>query len=164
MFQQTFSGSSRRPRNVNLSGQNLNPFAANSWTPASGSHATVANAQQERLQRQQERERLNASKRIQRTWRGHKTRRELADARRKIWDDREIHRGGHDAGLAEQAKLLVTFFTSRRRGDLGRMLALSSKIFGADYEAFLAQQEVQPLLVRLSNIALSTLQTYVVPP
>ena len=88
MFQ-TFSGNSRRPRQVNLSGQNTKPFAAG-WNPsASGTQTTVAHAQQERQFRQQERERFNASKRIQRTWRGHKTRRELADLRRKVWDDSE---------------------------------------------------------------------------
>ncbi|KAF4476898.1 putative E3 ubiquitin protein ligase [Colletotrichum fructicola Nara gc5] len=52
----TFTGNSRRPRNVNLSGQNLNPFAATSWTPSAGSGAskTVSNAQAERAQRQQD--------------------------------------------------------------------------------------------------------------
>src|ERR1700680_4464473 len=91
MFQ-TFSGRSRRPRQVNLSGQNLNPFAASSWSPsASGTQKTVANAQQEREQRRQERERLNASKRIQRTWRGHRSRRQLADSRRALWDEIETN-------------------------------------------------------------------------
>src|SRR6266852_5903960 len=122
MFQ-TFSGSSRRPRQVNLSGQNLNPFAASSWTPAaSGTQKTVANAQQERQQRQQEREKLNATKRIQKTWRGHKVRRELADSLRDAWDKAEAERSGSDSGtaLAEQLRLLVAFFSARRNDDLQR--------------------------------------------
>lgn len=160
MFQ-TFSGSSRRPRQVNLSGQNLNPFAASSWTPsASGTQKTVANAQQERQQRQQERERLNASKRIQRTWRGHRSRRQLADSRRAVWDDVETQ-GVHsetDVVLVEQAKLLVAFFSPRRRDDIGRLTSLSSRISVLGYQDFLALEEVQPLLVRLANVTLEALQ------
>jgi ubiquitin-protein ligase E3 C len=160
MFQ-TFSGSSRRPRQVNLSGQNLNPFAASSWTPsASGTQKTVANAQQERQQRQQERERLNASKRIQRTWRGHRSRRQLADSRRAVWDDVETH-GVHSETnivLVEQTKLLVAFFSPRRRDDIGRLTSLSSRISIPGYQDFLALEEVQPLLLRLANVTLEALQ------
>jgi ubiquitin-protein ligase E3 C len=160
MFQ-TFSGSSRRPRQVNLSGQNLNPFAASSWTPsASGTQKTVANAQQERQQRQQERERLNASKRIQRTWRGHRSRRQLADSRRAVWDDVETQAVHSETNvvLVEQAKLLVAFFSPRRRDDIGRLTSLSSRISVLGYQDFLALEEVQPLLVRLANVTLEALQ------
>jgi len=160
MFQ-TFSGSSRRPRQVNLSGQNLNPFAASSWTPsASGTQKTVANAQQERQQRQQERERLNASKRIQRTWRGHRSRRHLADSRRAVWDDVETQAVHSETNvvLVEQAKLLVAFFSPRRRDDIGRLTSLSSRISVLGYQDFLALEEVQPLLVRLANVTLEALQ------
>lgn len=71
----TFTGSSRRPRNVNLSGQNVNPFAA-AWSPsgASSVHKTLSQAQAERQQRQLGRDRLRAAKNIQRTWRGYSTR------------------------------------------------------------------------------------------
>lgn len=85
----TFSGSSRRPRNVNMSGQkNLNPFAASAWTPAASSAAskTVASAQAERRQRQLERDKLKAAENIQRTWRGHKVRRNVKDKRRNELD------------------------------------------------------------------------------
>jgi ubiquitin-protein ligase E3 C len=157
MFQ-TFSGSSRRPRQVNLSGQNMNPFAANSWTPsASGTQKTVANAQQERQLRQQERERLNASKQIQRTWRGHKTRRELADSRRKVWDEAEGSEGDRSR-LVGQSQLLVAFFTSRRRDDIGRLGSLSQRISYAGYESFLSRQDVQPQIGRLAHITLDALK------
>ncbi|KAI1208169.1 uncharacterized protein F4807DRAFT_431838 [Annulohypoxylon truncatum] len=74
----TFTGNSRRPRNVNMSGQrNTNPWATatSSWPqPTSGASKTVAQAQAEREKRQKERDELNAAKRIQRVWRGHKDR------------------------------------------------------------------------------------------
>jgi ubiquitin-protein ligase E3 C len=160
MFQ-TFSGSSRRPRQVNLSGQNLNPFAASSWSPsASGTQKTVANAQQERELRRQERERLNASKQIQRTWRGHRSRRELADSRRALWDDIETNGGqsGSEVVLVEQAMLLVAFFSPRRRDDVGRLASLSSRIATLGYQDFLALKDMQPLLARLANVSLEALQ------
>jgi ubiquitin-protein ligase E3 C len=159
MFQ-TFSGSSRRPRQVNLSGQNLNPFAASSWTPAaSGTQQTVANAQQERLQRQQEREKLNAAKRIQKTWRGHKVRRELADARRLAWDKAEAGQGDsrYGAVLAEQLRLLVAFFNTRRSDDLERLGSLSQRIASVGYEPFLSRQEIQPQIARLTKVTLEAL-------
>jgi ubiquitin-protein ligase E3 C len=160
MFQ-TFSGSSRRPRQVNLSGQNLNPFASSSWSPsASGTQKTVANAQQEREQRRQERERLNASKRIQRTWRGHRSRRELADSRRAEWDEIETKSGqsSTEVVLVEQAKLLVALFSPRRRDDVGRLASLSSRIAALGYRNFLGLKDVQPLLGRLANVTLEALQ------
>lgn len=160
MFQ-TFSGNSRRPRQVNLSGQNTNPFAAKSWNPsASGTQKTVANAQQERQLRQQERERLNASKRIQRAWRAHKTRRELADSRRKVWDDIKISdevSPGYGSRLVEQAQLVVAFFNSRRQDDIERLTGLSQRIYRAGYDSFLARQDIQPQLRRLATIILEAL-------
>jgi ubiquitin-protein ligase E3 C len=156
----TFSGSSRRPRQVNLSGQITNPFAANGWGPptsASGTQKTIQNAQQERQLRHQERERLIASKKIQRTWRGHKTRRELADSRRRTWDDAEI-RPRDSSRLVEQAKLLVAFFSSRRQDDLGRLANLSQRIYNAGYESFLRAPDARPLITRLAGITLDALK------
>lgn len=156
MFQ-TFSGSSRRPRQVNLSGQNANPFAA-----VSGTQKTVANAQQERQQRQQERDRLNASKRIQKIWRGHRVREELADARRGKWDMINQTPGNSSQpalALVEQAKLIVAFFNRRRRDDVERILLLSEKL-SVDSKIFLDLPEVQPLLWRLTYIVLQVLQRY----
>ncbi|KAI0203591.1 hypothetical protein F4808DRAFT_457860 [Astrocystis sublimbata] len=84
----TFSGSSRRPRHVDLSGQrNTNPWANSSWAPTqSGASKTVAQAQAERERRQREREELAAAKRIQRSWRGHRDRRQLRHLRRQEYD------------------------------------------------------------------------------
>ncbi|CAG8956396.1 hypothetical protein HYFRA_00003779 [Hymenoscyphus fraxineus] len=153
----TFNGTSRRPRQVNLSGQNTNPFAA-----MSGTQSTVANAQQERLLRQQERDRLNASKRIQRTWRGHRVRTQLADSRRKIWDQRKQSlQSPSDSGalLVEQAKLVVAFFNPRRPDDIERMVILGQMIYSTGYEAFLNFQGVNPILKKLACVTLHALQS-----
>jgi ubiquitin-protein ligase E3 C len=158
MFQ-TFSGSSRRPRQVNLSGQNTNPFAASSWTPtASGTQQTVAHAQQERQQRQQERQRLNATKQIQRTWRGHKVRRELADLRRAGWDKVEAKDCSSECGVTEQLRLLVLFFTARKRDDLERLERLSQRMSSVGYDVFLSRVETQPWIASLANITLAALK------
>lgn len=163
MFQ-TFSGSSRRPRQVNLSGQNANPFAASSWTPtASGTQKTVAHAQQERQQRQQERDRLNASKRIQRTWRAHKARRELADSRRQLWDE-SISTGTSGPSFSPQLQLFLAFFNPRRPDDIVRLANLSQGISHIGFAAFLPRQDVQPYLLRLAKNSLEALQMWVIIP
>ncbi|KAE8450884.1 hypothetical protein EG329_005324 [Mollisiaceae sp. DMI_Dod_QoI] len=157
----TFSGSSRRPRQVNLSGQNVNPFATNPFAPsASGAQKTVAHAQQERQQRQRERERVNASKRIQRVWRGHKTRKELADSRRTIWDSIQAEGSREGSVSVEQVRLLVTFFNTRERDDLERLMNLSSKIANLGYENFLARKDIQPLLAQLAEVTVGALQNF----
>lgn len=83
-----FSGSSRRPRNVDLSGQrNTNPWANSSRFPAqSGASKTVAQAQVEREKRHREREELAAAKRVQKVWRGHLDRENLKNIRRQEYD------------------------------------------------------------------------------
>ena len=159
MFQ-TFSGNSRRPRHVNLSGQNLNPFAASTWSPsASGTQQTVAHAQQERQQRQQERDRLNASKHIQRTWRGYKTRRDLADSRRETWDEL-VATGGHEteSELIEALRLLPLFFSPRRRDDIDRLTTISSRISLFGLESLLSSPYLQSKLVEVAHVALEALQ------
>ncbi|RSM16017.1 hypothetical protein CEP52_000500 [Fusarium oligoseptatum] len=64
----TFTGNSRRPRNVNLSGSAGNPFANTSWSPSAVSNAskTVSNAQAEREKRQAERQKIKSAVKIQR--------------------------------------------------------------------------------------------------
>lgn len=71
-----FTGSSRKTRNVNLSGQKpSNPFAKAAGS-AVGASRTVAIAKAERQQRQQSREKQEAALRIQRVWRGYRVRRD----------------------------------------------------------------------------------------
>ncbi|RMD44169.1 hypothetical protein DV735_g992, partial [Chaetothyriales sp. CBS 134920] len=102
-----FTGSARKARQVNLSGRP----AANPWASLSGTTkpgygqpgpaSTLAHAQADRQRRQQERERLNASQRIQKYWRGHSSRRRQKAQWRHDWDDNEQQRlsGTHDASF-----------------------------------------------------------------
>ncbi|KAI7529271.1 hypothetical protein KC317_g20412, partial [Hortaea werneckii] len=92
---QSFTGSSRRPRQVNLSGRPTNPFAS-STSPAGGPQSAIASAQQDRERRQRERERLHASNRIQKVWRGHSARRKTFRVWRQIWD--QIEEEGSSTG------------------------------------------------------------------
>jgi ubiquitin-protein ligase E3 C len=79
MFQ-TFSGSSRKPRQVNLGGPKSNPFAKQS---------ALQNAQQERENRQRERDRLATARLLQRRWRGYAARKQVRAAWRDDFDAQE---------------------------------------------------------------------------
>lgn len=89
----SFTGSARPKRQVNLSGRNANPFAATPGTRQPPSSQTgynaLAQAQQERLLRKQERERPPAAKIIQSAWRGFKCREEVRSQWRREWDVKE---------------------------------------------------------------------------
>ncbi|KAJ6190771.1 hypothetical protein N7519_000792 [Penicillium mononematosum] len=98
MFQ-SFTGNSRRPRQVNLSGRATNPFAAfpgNSptrQTPhAANPESAVAIAQRERALRQLERDRQTASRTVQRVWRGHQSRKATYKVWKSEWDTLEWER------------------------------------------------------------------------
>ncbi|KAL6707717.1 ubiquitin-protein ligase (E3) [Coniothyrium glycines] len=122
----SFTGNTRRPRQVNLSGRKTNPFG--NTGPGAGSQAALDRAQQERAQRQRERDTLNAAKRIQRVWRGHSARREIADALRHEWDSAENVTGvpqtaaypSHQESLAQLQRLL-RFSSTRNEEDLRRI-------------------------------------------
>ncbi|PSS03360.1 hypothetical protein BD289DRAFT_478537 [Coniella lustricola] len=136
----TFSGSSRRPRNVNMSGQkNLNPFAATSWTPSASSNAskTVADAQAERRQRQHERAKLKAAEAIQRTWRGHRVRRRLRDERRVALDD--LYRDSEALDPATRScqalHTVVTTLDPSRQDDRLRLERFSADLRQSDCSA-----------------------------
>lgn len=159
----TFSGSSRRPRNVNMSGQkNLNPFAATSWTPSAASTAskTVADAQAERRQRQQERDKLRAAESIQRTWRGHRVRRGLRDERRAAFD--ELY---HDAAYSDQGlraskalQLVVTTLAPTRSDDRKRLQEFARDLEESDCAALRSASTVQ--IKRLVQQLLVLLKRY----
>lgn len=92
----SFTGNARKPRNVNLSGRQPNPWARTSTTQntaaTSGSQHSVAHAQAERAERQKERDRQKASTIIQRTWRSHSSRTKTKNGWRREWDQFEIAR------------------------------------------------------------------------
>lgn len=159
----TFSGSSRRPRNVNMSGQkNLNPFAATSWTPAAVSSAskTVAGAQAERRQRQQERDRLKATESIQRVWRGHRVRRTLRDERRTAFD--KLY---HDATCSDQERrssealqMVVMTLDPTRPDDRKRLQDFAEDLGHTDCAAVTSASTTQ--LRKLAHQLLVLLQRY----
>ncbi|KKP02267.1 ubiquitin-protein ligase E3 C [Trichoderma harzianum] len=121
----TFTGNSRRPRNVNLSGQASNPFSNTSWTPSAVSNATktVSDAQADREKRQAERRRLKAASQIQRTWRGYRSRSTLRDQHRHDFD--LIYQSLPDSDAFQRIyasfPLLLSFFSSNRAGDMQRL-------------------------------------------
>ncbi|OIW25055.1 hypothetical protein CONLIGDRAFT_582880 [Coniochaeta ligniaria NRRL 30616] len=129
----TFSGNSRRPRNVNLSGQkNSNPFAATSWGTgsATGASKTVADAAAERQQRQQERKRRQAVHDIQRVWRGHRVRRDLRAAYRAEFDDIYSSESMLDVGdrIRQAFPLLLSVFDASQPADLDRLAQLGQDL------------------------------------
>lgn len=147
-----FTGTARRPRQVNLSGrQNANPFAKGQaggpggvgsgsygGSPA-GRGAALANAQQDRLLRQQERERAQSAKLIQRVWRGSEVRRSLKAGRRALWDESEQRSEEHtldgqaapaygsDEEALSQLWLLLYFVDLRDDADMARLQRFESR-------------------------------------
>jgi ubiquitin-protein ligase E3 C len=123
----TFTGNSRRPRNVNLSGQTGNPFTNTSWSPSNVSNATkaVSDAQADREKRQAERQRLKAASTIQRVWKGHQERRQVCELRRRSFDS--IYGAGQNNSdisntLPVAFSLLISFFSHRRKDDVARLV------------------------------------------
>lgn len=130
----SFTGSARRPRQVNLSGRKGNPFTP---TPSSGhspsvqtTQSTVAHAQAERALRHQERRRPPAATAIQRSWRGYRDRRKIAETWRRDWDAwEETHPSCERAVLPyqtqvdclNQLQLLIHFASPREPSDMDRL-------------------------------------------
>lgn len=119
----TFTGNSKRARNVNLSGQRpSNPWGASGWTSGpSGASQTVANAQVEREKRQRERDQIAASKRIQRVWRGHKTRVGVQNQRRNDWDELYDKNGRAEDRVTGALPLIAAFFNPNDPTDQARL-------------------------------------------
>lgn len=122
----SFTGNTRRTRNVNLGGRKTNPFG--NVGSGAGSQAALDRAQQDRAQRQRERDTLNAAKRIQRVWRGHAGRRKVADQLRQAWDAAEAGYGapvpkpyGSDEDALSQLQRMLRFASSRSEDDLRRI-------------------------------------------
>ncbi|KAH6633409.1 E3 ubiquitin-protein ligase NEDD4 [Boeremia exigua] len=115
-----FTGNTRRPRQVNLSGRKTNPFGTTGT--GAGSQAALDRAQQERAQRQRDRDTLNAAKQIQRVWRGHASRRRVADLLRQEWDAFEAADPMyHEKSALSQLHRLLRFASTREEQDLERI-------------------------------------------
>ncbi|KAH7396768.1 hypothetical protein DE146DRAFT_720190 [Phaeosphaeria sp. MPI-PUGE-AT-0046c] len=122
----SFTGNTRRPRNVNLGGRKTNPFG--STGTGAGSQAALDRAQQDRAQRQRERDALNAAKRIQRVWRGHAARNYVADGLRRDWDSIESLPSSSspsaytsDQEALAQLQRLLRFASIRSEDDITRI-------------------------------------------
>src|SRR5271167_3298160 len=96
----SFTGSSRKTRQIHLSGRGpINPWASltpqtSAAKPTAGTQDALANAQAGRIQRQLERQRLTSARTIQRVWRGHASRRRTRQWWREQWDLVETQRLG----------------------------------------------------------------------
>lgn len=181
----SFTGSTRPRRQVNLSGRNSNPFAAipgsrTSSTPQSAQHA-LAHAQQERILRQQERERPPAATQIQRVWRGHKERRGIQEECRQEWDRKEAWAledileeqvqsslqaatapaaYGSEEECLSSLRLLVQFAAPNNQGDIQRLCHFASRyLLSMPLRTSLPTEVWTHLLIRLSKITLGTLGT-----
>ena len=178
MFQ-SFTGNSRRPRQVNLSGRSNNPFATTSGV---GQHNTslnsqnaVVQAQQERLARQQERERLYGAKLLQRVWRGHASRKELQRQYRAQWDNIEdfnlskrgihLNMGKESYGYTSkeeasgQLQLLVRFASPTDTSDARRVQHFSRRLHSfLASSCFDLDHEWSRALVNLAMISASMLR------
>ncbi|KAF9876081.1 iq and hect domain protein [Colletotrichum karsti] len=158
----TFTGNSRRPRNVNLSGQNLNPFAATSWTPSAGSGAskTVSNAQAERAQRQQDRDKLKAAGKIQKTWRGHRARRRLRDSRREAFDAlySPTSNWNSQQRLLTALPLLLTTFQPSHTDDTQRLLRFCRELSTTSLECLSPDRLPPSRLARFVRILVEALE------
>jgi ubiquitin-protein ligase E3 C len=129
----SFTGNTRRPRQVNLSGRKTNPFG----TPGTGagSQAALDRAQQERAQRQRERDTLNAAKKIQRVWRGHAGRQHVSGVLRQEWDTLETPTGAPPSAAAYrsedealgQLQRLLRFASVRSEDDVRRVQHFGSR-------------------------------------
>lgn len=188
MFQ-SFTGNARRPRQVNLGARNNNPFTAypsTRQTPghASGTQNTLAVAQQERLLRQQERDRLGATRLVQRAWRGYRGRKTTHGAWRTKWDNVEQGRSGASLefdGLAEQTglvleapvpyasadeclsqlRLLVQFLEPWKSGDVVRLVYFANALERTLHEipTIAAEGEWTTPLNRLARLTLRVLRS-----
>ncbi|KIV83764.1 hypothetical protein PV11_05759 [Exophiala sideris] len=119
---QSFTGSARKARQVNLSGRNTsNPWAALSKPGPSSASSTVAQAQADRAKRQQDRDRLNATRTIQKLWRGHASRRQQKAFWRQKWDENEAERIG-SSGRPNYKVLLETADTIPPYQDSSQLL------------------------------------------
>ncbi|TVY61560.1 putative E3 ubiquitin protein ligase [Fusarium oxysporum f. sp. cubense] len=157
----TFTGNSRRPRNVNLSGTTGNPFTNTSWSPSAVSNTTktVSNAQAEREKRQADRAKLKAAGKIQRIWRGYKTRAELKESQRNAFD--ALYKSGPRQNPCERLPkafgLLLSFFSLRRDDDIQRAICYAHDTESVDLEA-IAPSNVHPSRVgRLVQLLLQAL-------
>jgi ubiquitin-protein ligase E3 C len=121
----SFTGNTRRPRQVNLGGRKTHAFG--STGSGSGSQAALDRAQQDRAQRQREREIQKAARTIQRVWRGHRSRGYIGSLLRQEWDAAESPTAGSPTPYSSeqealsQLQRLLRFANTRNESDFSRI-------------------------------------------
>ncbi|RPB04008.1 hypothetical protein L873DRAFT_1730461 [Choiromyces venosus 120613-1] len=139
----TFTGSSRKPRVVNLGGRKTAaaPSRTSQFSRAPAIQTSVLHAQQERAQREAERQRLRAATTVQRVWRSRREAEAQRTKWRKEWDSNFAEGAsgnfGEGSDLKKRIEYGVTLFLAfyerghrpgrhrkRDSGDLLRMKAL----------------------------------------
>jgi ubiquitin-protein ligase E3 C len=157
----SFSGNTRRPRQVNLGGRKSHAFGGSTGSGA-GSQAALDRAQQDRAQRQRERETLKAANTIQRVWRGHCSRRALADHLRQEWDTVEALPDtpyGSEEEAYGQLQRLLKFAKTRNQGDASRIQRFASRQMQTVQKLGLAAGGPWPsAYLRLQTITLAIIQ------
>ena len=166
----TFTGNSRRPRQVNLSGRN--PTTLASAAAAKGQAAALASAQQDRVQRQKERHRQVAAKVLQRVWRGYIVRRKLKGELRNDWDAFEsrsdIRREASNENLSSyesevesysQVQRLLQYASPGDAGDVQRLLRWFARYQKGIQESHISPTEVYwgSTYLRVQKLVLSIL-------
>lgn len=164
MFQ-NFTGHTRRPRQVNLGGRKTHAFG--SPGPGAGSQAALDRAQQERVQRQRERETLQAAKAIQRVWRGHSSRERVGGLLRQEWDATEGQPASaqtatpytsKEEALAQLQRLL-RFASTRNHEDLSRIRHCAFRLIETTRQlGVIASGPWPSAYLRLERIVLSILE------
>ncbi|KAI9806028.1 MAG: hypothetical protein M1833_004435 [Piccolia ochrophora] len=169
MFQ-SFTGSSRRPRQVNLSGRTVPGPATHvrSSPSASGPPSSLALAQQERLLRQRERERLESTQRIQRVWRGCRSRKALRATWRGQWDALEVAAGASQRPKEDQLwrqLYLLVHFADWSEGDLERWYRSTVRLLdsGEGDRTFLVEPRWRAPLLKLERLTLAVITLDTVP-
>ncbi|KAF8543143.1 hypothetical protein BDD12DRAFT_273336 [Trichophaea hybrida] len=110
-----FTGSARRPRQVNLSGRKSAPTSSslrNKPAPSS----SLQTAREERAAREAERKKLKAAETIQRIWRGRKVAEEVRNRWRSEWDQLSSTCTENDAITAQMSLFLGFMDTRRKKG------------------------------------------------
>ncbi|KAL8928966.1 MAG: hypothetical protein Q9172_000718 [Xanthocarpia lactea] len=178
----SFTGSARRPRQVNLSGRNTNPFASAATSKQSSStqttQHTLAHAHAERLQRYQERLRPPAARSIQRAWRGYRSRRQTTHVWRQEWDVKELADAAAEGREApgiwdptpyqseqdclDQLRLLVHFASPREPSDGDRVILFARRYASSAWptRSAAASNAWTCLLLRLAKLAVSMLEPF----
>lgn len=165
----TFSGNSRRPRNVNLSGRNNNKLLS-AWAPSSGfgTSDTIIKADEKRKQRQLEKKKLEAAQKVQRTWRGHRVRENLRYLRRDAFD--RIYRQTFPSSspiddpaqrLLQGAPIICAAFQPSKQ-DLNRIVLLSHDIIAIGPEG-LAELSPSLRLAVICEKVFASLRMFIPP-